>query len=1138
MADRARPDPDPTAMTPRDAPVPASDGPRSDPAPQVRIRLLGDPAVLGRDGRAKSLERRAAGLLALVAFEPGVTRARAAALLWPDSDNARQALRQQIARFRKLHAAELVAGEDTLTIAPQVDVDALTDAAGTLLGELAFDDNDAFGEWLAARRAQRRGAARGEIAQLLAEAEAQRDYDAALALAEQLLQIDPDSEAHHRTLIRLHYLRGDAAQAQLAYAQLDKQLRTRFGTRPSAETETLVRALRASNAAPAAAAPVRSLPVTVQRPPRLVGRAAEVAQLESAWQARTAATVLGEGGMGKTRLVGDLAQAQGHALLAVARPGDAGLPYAVITRLARAALRVLRTPLPAGVARELARLLPELGEAPPLAGDVDRARFLGAIDALLAQAASDGLQGLVLDDLHYADAASLETLRHAAAADLGLAWVVALRPSEMGIDAQALIDVLGKAAGSVQIVLAPLTERDVAELLASLDLDLPRVDELVPQLTRHTGGNPLFLLETIKTLWLHAAEAGPGPAAPALPRLPAARNVSSLITRRISRLSPQALDLARCAAVAGQDFNAELAAAVLAVRPVDLAGTWAELEAAQIFRGGGFAHDLIYEAALASVPQPVAAAMHAAVAQWLATHDGAPARVAHQFDRAGRSARAAPYWRASGESALKALRFAEATDAFERAALGFGDGGEQGAAFEAAYAMRLASFEVDLDQRSAAALDLLERFAATPEQQARACNERAVTRLHQGDLAGTENAARAGLRALGGADAPLLRAELRRNVAAVAVWRNDTQVALQELRSIEHDIERLGSVAQRAEFHQSLAIVLDHVDELGAARVAHDKAIALFLEQGNLPSAAQTALNLAVGQHDEGNAQAALATLERARLLLAAVPEQRRSYSSLDLNYGFVLCALGEYEAALRHFDLAIDSAQVQTPGWLPLMLGYRAQLWLHLGQTARAQQDLEQARPDDRTPAPARSKWAVAHSQLAARLRGIDAPALQALDQVLQQLPSQGRRLSRWRPLAARLAHLDDAAAIAAAQALLPEVVAAGRIGLEISVGAHLVERLLRSQQASAAGVLARRTLALLQNHAPDNLYRGDVWLQCLPALLPDDPDAHFRELQRAVAWIDDCAARRVPAAFRESFLERNPANRELRRALARRSR
>jgi DNA-binding SARP family transcriptional activator len=107
------------------------------PAPQAQLRLLGDPALVAADGSIKSLERRAAGLLALVAFEPGVTRARAAALLWPDSDNARQALRQQISRFKKNYAAELVRGEDALFLADGVAVDALADAAALLATCLA-----------------------------------------------------------------------------------------------------------------------------------------------------------------------------------------------------------------------------------------------------------------------------------------------------------------------------------------------------------------------------------------------------------------------------------------------------------------------------------------------------------------------------------------------------------------------------------------------------------------------------------------------------------------------------------------------------------------------------------------------------------------------------------------------------------------------------------------------------------------------------------------------------------------------------------------------------------------------------------------------------------------------------------------
>ena len=86
-------------------------------ASAARLRLLGDPAVLLTDGRVRALEPRAAGLLALVALEPGVSRARAAALLWPDSDNPRQALRQQIYRFRRDCGAALVEGDDALFIA-------------------------------------------------------------------------------------------------------------------------------------------------------------------------------------------------------------------------------------------------------------------------------------------------------------------------------------------------------------------------------------------------------------------------------------------------------------------------------------------------------------------------------------------------------------------------------------------------------------------------------------------------------------------------------------------------------------------------------------------------------------------------------------------------------------------------------------------------------------------------------------------------------------------------------------------------------------------------------------------------------------------------------------------------------------
>lgn len=75
----------------------------------------------------------------------------------------------------------------------------------------------------------------------------------------------------------------------------------------------------------------------------------------------------------------------------------------------------------------------------------------------------------------------------------------------------------------------------------------------------------------------------------------------------------------------------------------------------------------------------------------------------------------------------------------------------------------------------------------------------------------------------------------------------------------------------------------------------------------------------------------------------------------------------------------------------------------------------------------------------------------------------------------------------------------AAGRDRLEIRVGARRVERLLRTRQADTAGALALRPMALLQDHAPDNLDRGDIWLQCPPRLLAGDAHTHLRRMQRA---------------------------------------
>jgi len=1072
----------------------------------------------GAPGTVLALPPRDAGLLAWLAIRGPTDRATLAALLWPESDAeaSRNSLRQRLFRLRRQLGLDVAVGVTVLSLADGIPHDLAE--ADTVLGHDAHDYSDEFQSWLTDERARRSERARSQWAALADRAEAERDWPGALAYAQRLLMLDRLREDEHRRLMRLHYLAGNRSAALQAFDACERVLKAEMGSLPDARTQSLLRQIVASTV-PALAPAGREVPASVSRPVRMVGREAFWHALHQAQAHGRHAVVLGEGGLGKTRLLGDFVQAHPGALYVSARPGDQRVPYATVSRLLRAVHPAAAQSLAAPLQQELSRLLPELGEASPVSGGAARTRFYNAVGAALDAAVATLL---VVDDLHFADDASLEMIGYLVGRG-ARCWLLAGREGELSAAARTLVDEVTAAAAEPPLVLTPLVQAQVAELIDSLAIDGLVGAQAAAPLLAHTGGNPMFLLEAVKAWWLQGAQGAPG-------RLAASTTVTALIGRRIGRLSPGAVRLARCAALATPDFSIELAAAVLGERALDLADPYAELEAAHILQDGAFAHDLIHEAALASVPRLVAASLHGSVAQWLAEHGGPPERVAAHFAQAGRPAQAAPFWRAAGERAQGALRFAEAADAFERAALGFAEAGANESAFDVAYAMRLASFEVDLRERSGAALALLERLAATPLQQGRAANERAVTLLHQGDLQGAHAAALAGLRALGGADEPLLRAELRRNLAAVHLWRNETQAAMNEMRSIEFTIDQLGAPRQRAEFQGSLALVLEHADECAAARRANERAVELMLQLGDAPGAAQTLLNQAVGEHDQGDLRAALVYLERARLLLAALPESARSYSSLDLNLGFVLCGLGDYEAALRHIDLAVDSARIQTPGWLPLMQAYRAQLWLHLGQFARAGQELEAARPDEGTPLMARSRWTVVHSRLPLAAPEARQAAAEGLRALVAQLPVHGRRLSFWRPQVALLPFLPDDEAMATARVLLAELQAAGRVGLQINVGSELVERLHRSGQADEALAQAQATLALLDVQVPDGLYRGDIWRQCLPALAKAEPALHAQRLQQAVAWIEDTASRRVPPAFQASFLDRNAANRALR--------
>ncbi|MEO8154956.1 MAG: AAA family ATPase [Rhizobacter sp.] len=687
--------------------------------PVLQLRLARVPGWQRGDGASVPLGPREGALLAWLALEGPTPRARLAQLLWPESepDAARNALRQRLFQLRRVVGSELVVGSQTLALADGVVHDLLD--ADTVLGEALHEFGAELRDWLAQQRERRHHRLCQSLAELANLAESARDLHDALSHASELLSLQPLSEEAHRRVMRLHYLGGDRPGALLAFDRCEQVLKHEVGVAPSPETLALLQTIqRAGSVGDAAPRPV--VPAAVLRPPRRVGHEPVWRALCLARDAQHTVLLAGEAGMGKSRLLADLVQsAPGTVLLVTARPGDAAAPYAVLSRCMRALMKdfdLAPAPAQRGL---LARLLPELGPVQPMVHEDDLTRLTHALSTVLSDAQAHGLHTLLVDDLQFADTASVELLR-ALIAGSACSWVLAMRPHELSPAACALVEELERSAQVSSLALQALQADEVAELLVSLEIDGIGGAAQAASLQQRTGGNPLYLLETLKAALMSAPVTGrtvalAGVVLPAQ-AWPSAPNVARLIQQRLLRLSPLALRLARCAAVAGQDASAPLIAQVLGLRPLDLTDAWGELEDAQVLRAGDysgarFAHDLIAEATLASVPHAIAQSLHGEVAVWMEQVRGEPARIANHWLAARQPLRAVSHL---SEAALKARagwRMNEAGELHQQAAVILRAAGHRREAFAAFFSAADVWSEMAVDARLETLRDEMEALA-------------------------------------------------------------------------------------------------------------------------------------------------------------------------------------------------------------------------------------------------------------------------------------------------------------------------------------------------------------------------------------------------------------------------------------------
>ncbi|MFL5353273.1 BTAD domain-containing putative transcriptional regulator [Archangium sp.] len=590
----------------------------------TRIELLGRARVVSAPLGPRHLERKAAALVTYLSIEGPTERSRLASLLWPDTPDkaARGNLRQLLRRLRLTLGEHSLVGEDPVWLGEGLLIDTRLMNAGfeahdysrlsTLQGELlagfTYDDCSELDEWLRVQRTRfhylQCRAAEAEALRL----EQEGQLGAALDAARRQLHLQPTSEQAWRMVMRLNLRQGDRSSALQAYRDCQAVLHRELGIDPSPETRALAQEIeRPTDTERARTRHADEVPLLVLSPPVLVGREHEWAVLEETWTAGRPVYVLGHAGQGKTRLVSDFCSAQGSWLLVAARPADATTPYATSARVARAVLGLApERPLEPWVRQEIARLVPELGpSAPPLPSSPEEKARLAEALARLIRACCEEMAALVLDDAHRCDPASFELqlrvqdlLMENPPGEDSLRLFTCFRTGELAPGFEERLREHREAGLAAWLEVEPLAPGSVGELLASMSV--PGLEASASEMARYTGGNPLFIIETVRSLVASGVFNGTLPAVP-----PTSDRVMWLVEQRLKRLSPDALRLARTVALTGADFRLELAASVLGLPADQLAAPWKELEEAKILRGATFTQGVLRRVVIESLPQPV-----------------------------------------------------------------------------------------------------------------------------------------------------------------------------------------------------------------------------------------------------------------------------------------------------------------------------------------------------------------------------------------------------------------------------------------------------------------------------------------------------------------------------------------------------
>ncbi len=369
----------------------------------------------------------------------------------------------------------------------------------------------------------------------------------------------------------------------------------------------------------------RGAPAFVGRDAELSALRAAAAKAEDAGAGAHLAVVTGEAGLGKSTLLEHLAARLEHDGWLVATGRCPDLDSAPPAWAWVQILRTVAAGVPAGEFAD--DLAPLLSDAAAATGDAAAGRFRlrQAVWAWLTVAAAERPVAVIVDDLHWADTATLELLGGCIDVRAPILVVAAYRADESD-RLTATLASLARIA-PLRLDLPGLDRDSVAELVRA---ECPADDDTVTGIADRTGGNPFYVRESARLLH------GEG-ALIALSDVP--DGVRDVLRRRLARLPESGVSVLRLAAVAGRESSVDV---LVKAADTDEDGVLDALDAGVIAGlldepGPGrvrFVHALVRDTLITDVSRLRITRMHARIAAAL-EGTGDVAALAHHYARAG-----------------------------------------------------------------------------------------------------------------------------------------------------------------------------------------------------------------------------------------------------------------------------------------------------------------------------------------------------------------------------------------------------------------------------------------------------------------------------------------------------------------------